>query len=357
MPYNPGISYHGDQYLAQGITSAANSISDTIKKYGEENELVKSYRSVAKNTPGFYDAMGISKEEMGGMGNKDVIALFKGYALQTTLQDQKQQRQFAIDANNRAIAAAQLAATQETRLATQETRLKASSEAASQLAARQETRLNAYYEARSLEDISQSQKNNASVAAANSEQKKQTSFNEKVYQYLTENPNATSKEQSAAILAIAYASDLSPESIASIFKTSSAYNKDEIKYDMINGIMHYSNNGSVYRPVNNAQVQEVLDPHGVVLGHRVGSTWVPLREEKQPNALERYLTPKDKGAPATGAPPKGAPATGAPPKGAPATGAPTAIYVDEDGVPHIVEQPKNPKKRKQSNANTWGDGE
>ncbi len=116
MAYAPGISYHGDQYLAQGITSAANSIADTIKKYGEENELVKSYRSVAKNTPGFYDFMGVSKEEMGGMGNKDVIALFKGYATRTAIEDERQKRQFAVNAENRAVDAAQLAARQETRM-------------------------------------------------------------------------------------------------------------------------------------------------------------------------------------------------------------------------------------------------
>ena len=115
MPYNPGITYDGDRYLAQGITSAADSIAGTIKKYGEENELVKSYRSVAKNTPGFYDFMGVSKEEMGGMGNKDVIALFKGYATRTAIEDERQKRQFAVNAEARAVDAAQLAARQETR--------------------------------------------------------------------------------------------------------------------------------------------------------------------------------------------------------------------------------------------------
>ena len=177
MAYNPGISYRGDQYLAQGITSAADSIADTIKKYGEENELVKSYRSVAKNTPGFYDSMGISKEEMGGMGNKDVMALFKGYALKTAMQDQQQQRQFAINAEARSVAATQLAATQEERL-------KKASDG-----------LTAYNQARGLEAGAQATKQNELTKRLEEDRDNESFFGEFMSRYDVYNPDASDLER------------------------------------------------------------------------------------------------------------------------------------------------------------------
>jgi hypothetical protein len=52
MPYNPGISYHGGEYIAQGILTAAGSISDAMKKKAEEDRQLKReadrYASILK---------------------------------------------------------------------------------------------------------------------------------------------------------------------------------------------------------------------------------------------------------------------------------------------------------------------
>jgi len=45
MPYNPGVEYRGDQYLFQGITGAANQLTEGIKKWKDERKAKKELDS------------------------------------------------------------------------------------------------------------------------------------------------------------------------------------------------------------------------------------------------------------------------------------------------------------------------
>lgn len=321
MPYNPGITYDGDRYLAQGITSAADSIADTIKKYGEENELVKSYRSVAKNTPGFYDNMGISKEEFGGMGNKDVSSLFKAYAIKTAMQDQQQQRQFAINAEARSVAATQLAATQEERL-------KKASDG-----------LTAYNEAKAAQDIAEAKRNDALVASANLAERNQTDFNEGISNWRFLNPDATGIEAANAAIDIGHQNNLSPANLERLYNYSSALQKSEVQFKMIDNEMHFFN-GSTWEPVNRNKMTEIYNNEGETIGYRVGRNFVrALKEEpvKPLSQLEKIQAlvsgkkdvPKGAGNTKTNSYPKV-------PKGQP-----QKIHVNEDGSTLIQDYPQN----------------
>jgi hypothetical protein len=95
MPYAPGISYDGDKYLFQGITSAGDSMAAAIEKAGQQHQLLRSYQSMGK-------ALGWDPKEMAKMTPADFEGRLKAIGVQHTMDDmglndlQKQQLQQTI---------------------------------------------------------------------------------------------------------------------------------------------------------------------------------------------------------------------------------------------------------------------
>lgn len=88
MPYAPGISYHGDQYLAQGIQSIGDNIAKVIDRRKNEATEATTLRKLA----GIYDPE--NKDHYATMGLDDLRAAARGHALNQELQRFNTEQQF-----------------------------------------------------------------------------------------------------------------------------------------------------------------------------------------------------------------------------------------------------------------------
>ena len=86
MPYEPGVSYHGDEYLfkggqdlGKGLGQALSNGLDYVKKNDELKAKAKSYDGVVKADPEVLNAVGMHKSEWDLLGAKDKLATMDTY--------------------------------------------------------------------------------------------------------------------------------------------------------------------------------------------------------------------------------------------------------------------------------------
>lgn len=72
MPYNPGVTFRGGEYLAAGISRGAHSLAEGFEKYKErkkrENDTASQFVKFAK----MYPEMGVDPEELRGMSAREI---------------------------------------------------------------------------------------------------------------------------------------------------------------------------------------------------------------------------------------------------------------------------------------------
>lgn len=83
MPYNPGITYRGDQWLAEGIASLGRSAAQGVDRYRNDAREVKALRTLAET----YDPDG--KDKYTAMGLGELRGAAQAFALQQSLQAQQ----------------------------------------------------------------------------------------------------------------------------------------------------------------------------------------------------------------------------------------------------------------------------
>lgn len=93
--YAPSVNDVSGQILAQGITGAAGSISDSITQAGALHKKLKAYRAMA------VDGLGLDPEQVDKMSLGDLEGKFQAVALKSTVQ-QMMEKKSAFDANQRA---------------------------------------------------------------------------------------------------------------------------------------------------------------------------------------------------------------------------------------------------------------
>jgi hypothetical protein len=86
MAYDPGVSYHGDEYLfkggqdlGKGLGQALSNGLDYVKKNDELKAKAKSYDGVVKADPEVLNAVGMHKSEWDLLGAKDKLATMDTY--------------------------------------------------------------------------------------------------------------------------------------------------------------------------------------------------------------------------------------------------------------------------------------
>lgn len=87
MPYAPGISYHGDQYLFQGISSAGQSLGEGIDQAIQRGRQLKAMRAMA------VDGLGMDPDQVDGMSLPQLQGTLAGEALKRSNLGQQLQQQ------------------------------------------------------------------------------------------------------------------------------------------------------------------------------------------------------------------------------------------------------------------------
>lgn len=83
MPYAPGVVDRSGEILAGGITSAANTISDTIDKYSQITRQTKAYRTMA------VDGLGMDPDEVDKMSLPQLQGHMQGVAVKNAQAEQQ----------------------------------------------------------------------------------------------------------------------------------------------------------------------------------------------------------------------------------------------------------------------------
>lgn len=86
MPYNPGITYRGDQWLAEGIASLGRSAQRGVDRVRDDARETQALRQLA----GIYDREGKDKYTSKGLG--ELRGIVQGFALEQALGDQQIRR-------------------------------------------------------------------------------------------------------------------------------------------------------------------------------------------------------------------------------------------------------------------------
>lgn len=85
MPYNPGVVDRSGEILAQGITGATSSLSDTIERLGALHKQTKAYRTMA------VDGLGMDPDEVDNMDLPTLQGKLQGVAIKGAADQRKAQ--------------------------------------------------------------------------------------------------------------------------------------------------------------------------------------------------------------------------------------------------------------------------
>jgi hypothetical protein len=78
MPYAPGVSYHGDQYLYQTLSDLGSMMEARNEKHRQDLAKGKAASAFLRNAPDLLQAMGMTQEQFDGLSAVDKVSTLEG---------------------------------------------------------------------------------------------------------------------------------------------------------------------------------------------------------------------------------------------------------------------------------------